>query len=433
MALAAGVNEQPRHGDTSPNRFDKHPLLTGIAIALVLVLAADAIIGTYSYRHSRALLRTGLTNERSYRRRDSLYHHGLAPMMRVDSALWGSVFYRLRTNSLGFKDAEPRIIPAASDKPRVVIIGDSFAEGVGVEFDSTTAGRLAVRARSAGVDVLNAAVASYSPVIYLRKMQDLLERRSLRVDEVVVFIDISDIMDETYLDLDENGRVQGHPPGGWEGHLQMPDDGMSTGTLNLRLRRLLSTHSFAVYRALSVIAHPIRSFGQFGWTGKRAAYAGPSCEPPITEDNLLCRGGWTSNAAIMDKFGRAGLAKARQHMTELATLLKQRGIPMTVVIYPWPYQLQWNDRHSIQSTFWRDWAREQQVGFVDLFPPFFAQVDSTSVDVVTKRFFLDGDVHWSTRGHGFVEQHFVQSYCGEHVRAPSGPPPLATAICRATH
>ena len=418
--------------DLTRNRFDQHPVLTGMAIALALLLMLDVIVGTYSNRRSRALLRTGLANERSYRRGDSVYHHDLVPLVRVDSSLWGSVFYRVRTNSLGFKDAEARVVTPESASPRVVIIGDSFAEGVGVEFDSTTAGRLASLGRVGGVDVLNAAVASYSPVIYYRKMRDLLERQKLRVDEVVVFIDISDVMDEAYLDLDTNDRVRGHPPGGWEGHLKGPDDYASTGSLNSRLRQFLSTHTFVLYRALSVVAHPLRHSRVLSLAVSGAPYEGPSCDPPIPADDPHCRAGWTNSAAIMDKFGRTGLARGTAHMSQLAAVLRQRGIPMTVVVYPWPYQLQWNDRHSIQSSTWRAWAEAQQVGFVDLFPAFFAQVDSTSVDSVTKRYFMDGDVHWSARGHALVAREFVASYCATQIRMTTVRTPLAQAVCTGT-
>ena len=131
----------------------------------------------------------------------------------------------------------------------------------------------------------------------------------------------------------------------------------------------------------------------------------------------------------MNKFGRTGLARGAAHMSQLAALLRQRGIPMTVVVYPWIYQLQWNDRHSIQSSTWRAWAEGQQVGFVDLFPAFFSQVDSTSVDAVTTRLFLNGDVHWNVRGHDFVAQQFAASYCAAHGNQPTVRTPLALAIC----
>ena len=419
MSAAAAL---PHREDSAPNRFYKHPLLTGITIAVVLVLALDLIVGTLVHRRAQRLLRIGLANERSYRVRDSVYHHGLKPMMRVDSALWGNAFYPVRTNSLGFKDRVVRTVDASSDRPRVLIIGDSFAEGLGVEYDSTVAGRIATRAQPAGIEIVNAAVASYSPIIYYRKTKDLLERQHLRVDEVVVFIDISDIMDETYLDFDSMGTVQGNAAGGLERRLHPQEEATSGLPLGVRVKNFLRTHSFGVYRALNVAAHPSTVF--------TPAYESPSCDPPITEEFMRCRGGWTSNPALMSRYGRLGLSRAQVHMSQLAALLKQHGIPLTVVVYPWPYQLQWNDRHSLQSTTWRDWAGEQQVTFVDLFPAFFAQVDSSSLGAVTKRYFLEGDVHWNARGNAFVAEKVVESYCREQRdSSPLARPPLATAIC----
>ena len=133
----------------------------------------------------------------------------------------------------------------------------------------------------------------------------------------------------------------------------------------------------------------------------------------------------------MARYGNAGLSHATTHMSQLAALLSGRNIPLTIVVYPWSYQLEWNDRHSLQSTTWSGWARERHVGFIDLFPAFFAQVDSTSLGSVASRFDLAGDVHWSAGGHAFVEQQFVRSYCGMHSGREAGRPPLATAICDA--
>ena len=59
-----------------------------------------------------------------------------------------------------------------------------------------------------GIEVLNAAVASYSPSIYFRKTKYLIEDIGLDFDEVIVFTDVSDVQDEAYYyDFDEYGNV----------------------------------------------------------------------------------------------------------------------------------------------------------------------------------------------------------------------------------
>ena len=59
-----------------------------------------------------------------------------------------------------------------------------------------------------GVEVLNAAVVSYSPVIHARKLRHLLVDLGLEVDEVVVLLDVSDTKNDA-LDyaVDGQGRV----------------------------------------------------------------------------------------------------------------------------------------------------------------------------------------------------------------------------------
>jgi hypothetical protein len=80
---------------------------------------------------------------------------------------------------------------------RVLLMGDSFAEGLGVDFEDSFAGMLysAGMSRPDKIEFLDAGVISYSPVLYYRKTKSLLER-GFHFDEVVVFSDISDVRDE---------------------------------------------------------------------------------------------------------------------------------------------------------------------------------------------------------------------------------------------
>src|SRR5262249_42014195 len=105
--------------------------------------------------------------------------------------------YHLVTNSLGFKDAAVRNVPLTTATRRVVVIGDSFTEGLGVPFEETFAGLLAEagQRRAEKTEFLNAAVASYSPTIYYRKVKLLLDS-GLKFDEVLVLPDLSDVQDE---------------------------------------------------------------------------------------------------------------------------------------------------------------------------------------------------------------------------------------------
>ena len=80
---------------------------------------------------------------------------------------------------------------------------------------------------------------------------------------------------------------------------------------------------------------------------------------------FVCLGGWTLSRAAMDRYGRDGLRRADEQMTRLAALLRARGIPLMIVVYPWPQQSLWNDRSSLQVSYWRRWAERERVGFIE--------------------------------------------------------------------
>ena len=77
-------------------------------------------------------------------------------------------------------------------------MGDSFTEGGLLDYTDTFVGRIDSDLGEKKIEVLNAGVSSYSPIIYWRKIKYLIEDMKLKFDEVVVFIDISDPYDETH-------------------------------------------------------------------------------------------------------------------------------------------------------------------------------------------------------------------------------------------
>ena len=82
-----------------------------------------------------------------------------------------------------------------------------------MNFDDTFAGMLyrAGQERSEKIEFLNAGVLSYSPSIYYKKIKYLLQS-GLQFDEVVLFSDTSDGMDEatSYFCIDDDPKCRAH-------------------------------------------------------------------------------------------------------------------------------------------------------------------------------------------------------------------------------
>ncbi|MBW2273652.1 MAG: SGNH/GDSL hydrolase family protein [Deltaproteobacteria bacterium] len=293
--------------------------------------------------------------ERQYRIKSPIYHHDLARNKSIDAARWGVGKYRLRTNSLGFKDREVRDVPLRSDAHRILFMGDSFTEGVGLEYAKTFVGIIDDELATEGIEVLNGAVSSYSPAIYRRKVRYLIETVGLEFDEVVVFIDISDAQNdgETYY-VDDDGIVRKNAA--------TPDQ---AETFDITTRR----------------------YGD----GRR-------------------RGLWTVDAAAFEKYGRIGLEHMSENMSALHALLQEHGIALTVAIYPWPEQVLAGDLESIQVTHWRAWCEQRDIPLVDYFPVFIRGQSRRQHEKMLERFYMPGDVHWTEKGHERVAEIFLENY-----------------------
>src|SRR6266481_8366479 len=113
--------------------------------------------------------------QRSVRVANAIYDHGFAANFDGYD-FWGELRYRLITDNLGLRDASVRDVPLKSASRRILLIGDSFTEGIGMSFEDSFAGMLyrAGQERSEKIEFLNAGVASYSPSIYYKKIKYLL-------------------------------------------------------------------------------------------------------------------------------------------------------------------------------------------------------------------------------------------------------------------
>ena len=139
--------------------------------------------------------------------RDPVRHHAFKPDCTAVYP-WGGSWYEFSTNSLGFRDEKVREVPLADTRPRILILGDSMTEGM-LPWRDSYVGRIA--AHFSQYDFLNGAARSYSPIQLLQRDAHRVLARGYDIDEVIVFIDISDVQDEAtfYRDKDASGAVTG--------------------------------------------------------------------------------------------------------------------------------------------------------------------------------------------------------------------------------
>lgn len=353
-------------------------LVLGLAIWLMLDVGvaqvAKRLVPTWDVQ----------AGERRYRVTSPKYHHGLVPNVRL-TAYWGGIPYPYATNSLGFRDAAPRTVPLDGGTPRLLLLGDSFTEGLGVAYEQTFVGVLAERLRGRGIEVLNAAVSSYSPSIHARKLAYLLDETHLMVSAVVVFVDLSDAYDEVV-------RYRTEPGGGVADAL--PPDRWRARAVRLAKNNSLLLHVVAMFKA--------------GYD----RHQGLAGAPQRGLDRPQSR--WTSDSAAFRSYAAEGLRRGAAELDRLIQVARAHDLPVALVVYPWPDQIAHGERGPVHVEFWRDWAASRQILFLDLFPSF---VDPSMGDRAIADYYIPYDVHWNAAGHRRVADALLRQGLGEFAAA----------------
>lgn len=347
------------------NVFNKHPAkLTLIVISFFLVdyAAAYFFLQTDQWR-----------NESKYRLFNPYYHHCLKP--NVSSEVSGrSGKYHFFTNSIGCKDKRIESIDSVpkTGRKRWLFMGDSFTEGINFAYNNTFVGQIDSVLKDS-IEVLNAGVCSYSPKIYYLKTKYLLDFDHLKINDLNVFIDESDIADEIQY---------------------QPFRSSVTEPLYSQFKRTCVDYAARKSVLLHWIWLMIDSFKKQNSENENAK-----------KINGI---EWAFNNTAYEKWGKTGLKLADAYIDSLSSLCKIEKIKLTLFVYPYPEEIMIHDSLSLQVSHWRNFAREKNIYFVNLFPLFINSFSNP--DEVCKRFYLQGDVHWNEEGHKLVSKKLIEYF-----------------------
>jgi lysophospholipase L1-like esterase len=363
-----------------------------VLLTVALVAVADLGI-TYVAHWRQARLRSA----NDYIQKSETLHHALIPRKSAPQASFGPLQYAVYVNSLGMRDATPREVPLRSPRRRILLLGDSFTEGVGLPYESTFAGILAERLAERDVEVLNGGVQSYAPVLHLRALRHWIEELGLEVDEITCFLDLSDPEDEIRY-AEEEGRASTSLERPWSPNPQV--------IRSITLRRLLRPIEPYIQDLIPALDDGFDWIKQNTTLIRLAGYwirrlnFGESLALGLN----MRRATWTSDEAALAAM-RPGLELAGIHMSDLLGLARRHDIPLSIVVYPWPDQIYRRERGSVYESFWDTWARENGVSFYTLFPDFVTDGDPAQM---IRDHFIPEDAHWNSKGHLLVAERFLQ-------------------------
>ncbi|MFA5196768.1 MAG: hypothetical protein WC401_13300 [Bacteroidales bacterium] len=379
------------------NIFNKYPIASMIVLLVVIFLATD-IIGKNIFKYYFKSYFKKNDHEKEYRIPSDYYHHGLKPNVNIPKTIWGNILYPITTNSLGFKDKRRHEVSLHSDRYRILFIGDSFTEGVGIAYENTFVGIIDNALQKKNIEVLNAAACTYSPSIYYAKVKYLIDVIGLKFNELVVFIDISDIKDEAV-----SYRLIGHKVVDRKEEHKIDavldekyyDSLKSKRGFYQRVEQILNRDTIMIYRLVKSI-HDLFFSRDYSYD----------------YDSINLRADmWTINKSIYDEFGKKGLDECDKSMQLLENLCRNKNIILTIAVYPHPDQIIRHELKSLHSQFWSNWAKEFNVNIINYFPYFISPNQNiATVRGILNSNFIPGDVHWNNEGHRKIANIFLQNF-----------------------
>jgi hypothetical protein len=353
--------------------FEKYPSVSFIIIIIIAILIVDFI---------SALIFIP-PDYNSFRTADPYFHHSLLPNREAKN-IWGDRIFPVHTNSLGFKDQSCREIALTTEKKRIVFIGDSFTESMGMTWEESFAGIIANQLPD--TEILNAGVVSYSPKLYYLKIKYLIENVKLKFDELYVFIDNSDPLNELTYEYFK------------------PYEDKFLKKAGYRMKRYLFSHSYLYYSIAAKIMESRKSPVTARWNPQSGAAV--LDELSVEENDFIAAMlNWSYTPLLYEKWGRRGLQLAGENMQQLSDLCKQNNIRMTVVIYPWPPVIEQQNLNDVQVGFWKTFCEKNSLPFIDLYPEFITGEEPAKI---IQRLFIPGDVHWNKEGNRLVAEKILE-------------------------
>ena len=355
-----------------------------ISIIFLIYLAIDFTVTNLILKKTQ-LWKNAKEIDHYWRIKSEIYHHDIMPNVDVIEP-WQKFSKRLVTNSIGFRDFNKKNIVRENKKQkRILLIGDSFIEGAGYDYEFTIGGLIQNKLGS-NYEVLNSAVGSYSPGIYYLKTKYYIDK-GYKFDYALVFLDVSDIYDELFLKYSKDkSRIINHD-------YDKPIHKRSFYKVGDFLTSNTILFKFLLY--VSDQTEILKNYTKLKY--KASKKFKKSFLSTTKEDTLffrmltIDRGYWTLDNDEYLKI-QPGLKKADYFLKNLYKLLNENNIQSYLIIYPWPTQIFYGDEKH--KNYWLNFSEKNGINFINLYDQF----ESTNKRKFILDNFIFGDIHWNKAG-----------------------------------
>lgn len=319
----------------------------------------------------------------SHRTFSEKYHHGFVPQAQ-GTEQFGPFEVDYFVNSLGMRDSWNRVVlPRESGSGRILLLGDSFVEGVGMNYEDTIGGQLSKKLSDQGIEVLNGGVASYCPTLMEARLRDWIETADLRFDLAVIFIDISDVRDEFRYQKDARGVFVDADSGEFDTAIREAETKERPIAVWLESR---VEKNFVLLGALTRNARLL-------WRSDK----NPMSSVPFAYNN------WPAYRGALEPWIQKALQRQTAAMDKILSLCRDRNADCLLVVYPGLEQVEAGHEADRHNQYWQEWAQSNQVAFLNLYPDFLGLKDRYPDYILSSN-----DSHWNKQGAELVAQVLLE-------------------------
>ena len=316
--------------------------------------------------------------------------------------------YTINTNNLGFRDKEIRTLN--KDKNYSLVIGDSFVEGVALEYDDTLTAILNNRLNSDEFDkfeFLNAGVSSYSPYIYMKKVKNILKTNKwLKVKSVVILYDKSDLADNTAFYNKPNSF-----PIKKKIFINRKKEKLINDFKKLRFDSIFTEQTIIGIFVREIVGESIENLIRYTKFYLKAYNFYNVNFFNVTKSQINSM--YASDFQRLQSFfyepkweneGKKSIDFAFENFKNLELFLEKKGIKLIIVIYPWPFELLDVNVREKYLNYINIKFNESDINDLIIYDKFLEGKISDNIS----KFYIPKDVHFNKQGNKILSNEIFK-------------------------
>ena len=356
-----------------------------ISIIFFIIITIDLITNLILPENIKKKIGT----TKNYSLKSEMFHHEIAPNINLPE-FWGKKKYKVITNKYGMRIGENDFINPQIKN--IGFVGDSFVYGSGIDFNDHFIGL--IKKNNKSYNFLNLGYVGYSPSIYYKKLEYLINNKGFKFDKIFIFVDTSDVQDEgSFYREDLNGNIVRK----WNSDLEN-----KKRNFRYKYKNYLKQNSF-IFKFYEIFA-----FNTINTKAQKCLNK-ENTDLNYIEYLNYERFGYAFNKKLSSKkWVKEGQKKIVNYLSKIKVLLDLNKIEMIIVYYPSAIDVIKDNKIKENSKHYKmlnEWSQLNNISLIDT-QKYFFKINNPLKNYEKNH--IACDIHWNTNGHKIIGNNILE-------------------------